>query len=74
VTPELAEALDLLDWLDKGEIAIMRAAVECGMRMAARRRAVGRPGLLAPWSPVQREIAKVLWSTSDECLRDAFNR
>jgi hypothetical protein len=74
VTPELAEALDVLDYLTDEQIATIRAAVESAMRTAVSRRASGarRSDLLAPWSPLQLEIARVLWETSNTRLQESF--
>ena len=71
MTPALSAALDILDALTDEEIAPMRAAINRAMRIAATRTG-GTHGATAPWPPVDREIAWVLWTTSSEVLHRQF--
>jgi S-adenosylmethionine:diacylglycerol 3-amino-3-carboxypropyl transferase len=66
---DLIAALDVLDWLTDEQIAAMRSSLSRSLRGAARGSSSARPEV--EWSPIQRALLFVLWSTSTEVLEAA---
>lgn len=63
---DIAQALDLLDWIPLPQVLAIRYEVSRTIRAAPR---PGRQGAATlDWDPLERAMLYVLWVTSDEYL------